>query len=94
MSKGYVYILQSKKNSKYYIGSTDNLDRRLIEHNLGFGGAYSKNNAPWQLQRYKECASIEEARKLEKKIKAYKGGSAFKKIIRGEVPEWPKGAAC
>ncbi|MCK4993985.1 MAG: GIY-YIG nuclease family protein [Candidatus Omnitrophica bacterium] len=94
MKNGFVYILQSQKSKKYYIGSTDNLPRRLEEHNLGFGGVYSNRNTPWELVRYKEVASIKDARDLEKKVKAYKGGNAFKKIIRGEVPEWPKGAAC
>jgi predicted GIY-YIG superfamily endonuclease len=28
----YVYILQSEKDKKRYIGFTENLDRRLIEH--------------------------------------------------------------
>jgi len=31
----YVYILKSKKDNKNYIGSTNNLLRRLAEHNKG-----------------------------------------------------------
>lgn len=29
----YVYILKSEKYKWYYVGSTNNLERRLIEHN-------------------------------------------------------------
>lgn len=94
MKKGFVYILQSEKNSKYYVGSTQNIEQRIIEHNLGFGGQFTKQHKPWRLVCYKKCSSIAEARINEKKVKAYKGGIAFKRIINGEVPEWPKGAAC
>jgi len=31
----YVYILQSKKDNKYYIGSTADLERRIREHQSG-----------------------------------------------------------
>ena len=90
----YVYILQSSKNGKYYIGSTDNLKRRTKEHNDGNGGLFTKINKPWKLVFYKEFEYIKQAREEEKKIKSYKSGNAFKKIINGEVPEWLKGAPC
>lgn len=90
----YVYVLKSTKNSKYYIGSTDNLQRRLTEHNNGQGGFFTKINRPWKLVCYQKYTDIKEARKNEKILKSYKGGNAFKKIINGEVPEWLKGAPC
>jgi GIY-YIG catalytic domain. len=31
----FVYILQSTKDSKYYIGQIDNLDERIRKHNNG-----------------------------------------------------------
>jgi putative endonuclease len=31
----YTYILFSQKINKYYIGSTTDLDRRMMEHNRG-----------------------------------------------------------
>src|SRR5688572_32437604 len=31
----YTYILKSIKDSRYYFGSTSNLEQRLIRHNLG-----------------------------------------------------------
>ncbi|WP_420846908.1 GIY-YIG nuclease family protein [Mucilaginibacter straminoryzae] len=32
----YTYILQSQKNSRFYVGHTANLDERLNRHNNGF----------------------------------------------------------
>jgi len=45
----YVYILQSLKTGKLYIGHTDNLTRRAEEHNTGRGGKYTQQNGPWRL---------------------------------------------
>jgi putative endonuclease len=35
MSPFYVYVLQSLKDGKTYVGETNNLERRLAEHNAG-----------------------------------------------------------
>jgi len=79
---GYVYILQSLKDEKYYIGSTLDLERRIAEHNSGNGGIYTSMHAPWKLVWQKKCTSISEARVEEKKIKSYKGGNGFKNLLR------------
>ncbi|MHA1939504.1 MAG: GIY-YIG nuclease family protein [Candidatus Thorarchaeota archaeon] len=50
----YVYILQSLKTARLYIGHTDNLTRRLAEHNSGRGGKHTQQNGPWRLA-YNEC---------------------------------------
>ncbi|KKP79973.1 MAG: excinuclease ABC subunit C [Candidatus Moranbacteria bacterium GW2011_GWF2_35_39] len=89
-----VYILRSTKNQKFYIGSTNNLKRRIKEHSKGTGCLYTRLNGPWILICFKKCFSIKEARIEEKKIKSYKGGNAFKNIIFGKVAEWSKAAPC
>ena len=88
-----VYILKNK-NSKNYIGSSDNIARRLVEHNNGNGGSFTKINGPRIIYCFRKCDNIKEARNLERLVKSYKGGNEFKKIINGEVPEWLKGAPC
>jgi len=45
----YVYILRSLKTGRLYVGHTDDMARRLCEHNGNRGGAYSRQNAPWEL---------------------------------------------
>jgi putative endonuclease len=47
-----VYILQSLKDNRYYIGSTNNLKRRFIEHNRGQTRS-TANRKPFKLI-YKE----------------------------------------
>ena len=94
MQKASVYILQSIKHKKYYIGSTVNIEGRLKAHNLGQGGSYTKKYKPWEIVYIKHFAFIDDARKAEKRIKSYKGGRSFEKLLDGEVPERPKGAAC
>ena len=52
----YIYILFSLKTDKYYIGSTDDLARRLKHHNAGSTPS-TKSGAPnWEI-RYTELVS-------------------------------------
>ncbi len=78
----YVYILQSLKDNRYYIGETSNVEERLVFHNLGKQRS-TKNRIPFRLILVKEYPTREEALKREKQIKSWKGGQAFQKLIRG-----------
>jgi len=78
----YVYVIRSLKNKRYYIGSTNNLERRLKEHNHNKIKSL-KNKGPFVLVYKEEYKTLREARQRERKIKSYKGGNAFKKLIRG-----------
>ena len=76
----YVYILKSSINNKYYIGCTNDLGRRLKDHNSG-RNVSTKNGAPWIIIYYEEVKDQKEAYQREKQIKSYKGGNAFKKLL-------------
>jgi len=76
----YVYILQSLKDIKYYIGSTSNVDRRLSFHNAGKQRS-TRNRIPFKLVYVEELADKSQALKREKQIKRYKGGEAFKNLL-------------
>lgn len=52
-----VYILQSLKDDSYYTGSTENVERRLEEHNSGTS-KYSSTKRPFKLVWY--CAFQDE----------------------------------
>jgi putative endonuclease len=80
----YVYILQSEKNDSYYVGSSDNPQARLIDHNLG-RSSYSKNNRPFKLVFTQEFASLSESRNVEKKIKSWKRRDFIDKIIQNGI---------
>lgn len=63
-----IYSLYSVKLKKHYTGSTDDIDRRLKEHNRG-KTAFTKNGIPWELIYQKSFSSRAEAVRFEKSIK-------------------------
>jgi putative endonuclease len=75
-----VYILKSLKDSKYYIGQTDNLNDRIKKHNAGQVKS-TKNRRPFVLIKEEIFETRGEARKRENYLKRLKGGNEFKKII-------------
>ncbi|MCX6731402.1 MAG: GIY-YIG nuclease family protein [Candidatus Parcubacteria bacterium] len=76
----YTYVLKSLICRKFYTGHTENLDRRLEEHNNGYT-IYSKRYKPWQLVYYEQFDSKEEAVKREKYFKSAAGRRWLKKYI-------------
>ena len=72
----FVYILQSLKDSKRYIGSTNDISRRLEEHNEG-RVKYIRNRIPFKLVHVEEYNTKEEALQREKYIKSRKGKLDF-----------------
>lgn len=78
-----VYILQSLKNKRYYIGHTEDMVQRLRKHNGGSVKS-TKFGRPWKIIRTEDYTTKSEAATRELEIKMYKGGILFKKLI-GEV---------
>ncbi|MFZ3020343.1 MAG: GIY-YIG nuclease family protein [Minisyncoccia bacterium] len=76
----HVYVLKSLKTNKYYIGCSNNLPRRLREHNSG-KNISTKFGIPWALVYEELFEDQKQAFDREKKIKSYKGGNAFKKLL-------------
>lgn len=62
------------------IGSTNDLVRRLSEHNRGHTRS-TRQKGIWQVIYKEEYEGSLEARRREKQIKSYKGGNGFKKLI-------------
>jgi putative endonuclease len=85
---GYMYILLCS-NGKYYTGSTNDLERRLEEHQMGVGANFTRNHLPVKLVYYEEFDRIEDAFYREKQIQ---GWSRKKKeaLIKGEQSRLPK----
>ncbi|MFA6397620.1 MAG: GIY-YIG nuclease family protein [Candidatus Paceibacterota bacterium] len=75
-----VYILKNKSN-KYYVGSTDNLDRRLHQHKMGYTQT-TRNMKSFQLVLKQDYSSLEMARKIERKIKKLKRKDYIEKMIK------------
>jgi len=59
-----VYVLQSLKDFKTYVGSTDNFERRFEQHNSGRSKS-TKNRSPFKLLFKEEFQNSAEAKKRE-----------------------------
>lgn len=80
----YLYIIQSIKNGKYYIGATKNIDRRLDEHNRGKSKS-TKNFVPYKLIYKENFNTLLEARKREYYIKLQKSKKFIESLIKWGV---------
>ena len=80
----YTYIIQNDTNRRFYIGSTNDLVRRIQEHNRGHTKS-TRNKGLWKLIYNEEFETSIEAKRRELKIKSYKGGNEFKKMIADVV---------
>ncbi|OHB59250.1 MAG: hypothetical protein A2173_09860 [Planctomycetes bacterium RBG_13_44_8b] len=64
----YVYILKSRKDYNFYIGSTNDLKRRMREHKSGLVFS-TKSRKPLQLIYYEAYNAGSDARKREHNLK-------------------------
>jgi len=64
----FVYVLKSDRTGKRYIGHTNDLERRLKEHNTGHVKS-TKAGLPWSIVTYKKVFSRSEARWVKRSLK-------------------------
>lgn len=64
----YTYIIRSLKDKKLYIGYTNNLSRRLKEHN-SLKNKSTKGRAPFKVVYYEAYSDQEEAERREQNLK-------------------------
>lgn len=87
-----MYILQSESTGRFYIGSTDDLERRLAQHNdPGYAGSKTTKRfkGPWKLVYSEPFHTRSQAMAREKKIKAWKSRKAIERLIRSSVGRVP-----
>lgn len=70
MNTFFVYILRCKDNS-YYVGHTDNLEKRLYEHRMKKYDNYTSLRLPVKLMFYQPFGTRDAAFKAERKIKGW-----------------------
>jgi len=68
----YVYVIKSKKKNYRYTGITNNVDRRLKQHNGGYGIS-TKSFAPFDLVLEEGYPNYKDARAREKFLKSGAG---------------------
>ena len=83
----FIYIMTNQNHTVLYTGVTDDLQRRILEHRSGKGGAFSNKYKLDKLVYYESGNDISVAISWEKQIKA---GSRIKKIelINSLNPQW------
>jgi putative endonuclease len=68
--KGFMYILRCFDGS-YYTGSTNNLELRLHQHQIGEGANHTRKRLPVELVYYEEFQRIDEAFYREKQVQGW-----------------------
>lgn len=77
----FVYVLLSQKDKQFYIGFTNNVQRRLIEHNAGRNVSTAKRR-PLQLIYYEAHLSKIDALRRENYFKTSKGKTTLRMIMK------------
>ena len=77
----YVYVLVSEKNNRLYIGHTNDLDRRIFQHNSG-KSKYTNLTKPFRLVYSEVHSTRSDAMRREKALKGGQGRTWIKKQLR------------
>jgi putative endonuclease len=79
----YVYILYSKSDDLFYVGHTNDVSRRLLEHNNAVEGKkYASKHCPWDLVFSLEISeSRSDAIRMERFIKKQKNKEFLLRLI-------------
>ena len=81
----FIYIIHSRKLDRYQAGTTNDIEKRLCEHNSGFyAEAFTVKGAPWELRLSFECESSQKAYELEKFLKRMKSSVFLEKVIANQ----------
>ncbi len=78
----YTYILQSEKDGSFYIGCSENPERRLEKHNLPHKG-YTAKKQPWKLVYSEGFEDKTEALKRENFLKRQKSKDFILRLVWG-----------
>ena len=87
MNTYYVYILTNQYNTVLYVGVTNNLERRVMEHKSGEHEGFTKQYNLNKLVYFETSPSVQDAIAREKQLKA--GPRARKLALVSELnPTW------
>ena len=77
----YVYVLSSQAEKYWYTGYTNNLKRRVNEHNSG-NTQSTRYRGPFTLIYYEACLNEDDARAREKYLKSGMGKRYLKNRMK------------
>lgn len=83
----FVYVLENSSGI-FYIGSTNDLKRRLAEHNDTARASWASRRGPWHIVAHEEFSSRAEAMQRERYLKKMKkrgtvAGAGWRKSTSG-----------
>ena len=78
----FVYALYSEKFEKFYIGYSENPDKRLQSHNDIMNNGWTKKFQPWKIIFTEQCNSKSEALIREKQLKTSRGRNFIHSLIQ------------
>lgn len=67
----YVYLLTNKTKSTFYVGVTNNLVRRVMEHKLKINDGFTKRYNVTELVYYETYNQVDDAIAREKRLKRW-----------------------
>ena len=82
----YVYVLESTKTGKWYIGYSADLKQRVNQHNRG-GNSSTTNGGPWKVIYYEAYIDQRDALGREKFLKSGSGWKFLKKQMKNYLNE-------
>ncbi len=83
----YVYFLTNKNNSVLYVGMTNNLQRRLFEHQQELADSFTKRYHVHKLIYFEITTDVKAAIEREKQIKSW-SRKRKEQLIATMNPEW------
>ena len=84
----WMYILECADGS-YYVGSTKDLEQRILQHREGTGAQYTSKRLPVKLIYFEEFERVSEAYAREKQVQNW-GRAKREALIRGEHDSLPE----
>lgn len=73
----FVYILQSSKSGRFYVGHSSHPELRLIDHNAGKVVA-TRNKGPWTIVWIEGHSTRSQACRREQEIKSFKSAERIR----------------
>jgi len=78
----FTYIIECSDNT-FYVGTTNNLEKRMAKHNAGKGAKYTRGRTPVKIRYMCSFESRAEACKFEYKLKQYSKKEKIEIIQKG-----------
>ena len=85
--KFYVYILQSMKDFSFYIGQSNDLDKRMSKHFDGLS-KYTSSKRPWKLVYFEVFETRREVIARERQLKSWKNANRYRELISHWRNNW------